>query len=272
MIETKKPKVFLMTNTPDPKMAVALATHAWHSDNFPESMAEIAPEYAYKLAEKAMTDFHSTALEYVTMTFVIKNVSRAFQQQLTRTRIAAYAIQSLRIVTKKEWATIGHFTKPPGFSYSQQEQFCESMLEIENSYESLLGQEVDPQDARAILPLAIHSDISFTINFNALRHMMKQRLCVLTQHEYRQVARLIKQQVSKYMGDIFGDQFKAPCVHVNKCPMGDEYCGIPVWKYNADEQLDIYERFVYFKKEGQKWNITWSGDERPSYIDLENLI
>jgi len=272
MINTKKPEVFLMFNTPEPEKAIALATHAWHSDNFPEHIREISDEYGHELAVKAMTDFHSTALEYISMTFVIKNVSRAFQQQLTRTRLAAYAIQSLRIVTKKGWATNGHFTMPPGFSYSQQEQFSESMLRIEKDYELLLSQGADPQDARGILPLNVHSDISFTINFNALRHMMKQRLCVLTQHEYRQVARLIKQQVSMYMGDIFGDQFKAPCVHVNKCPMGDEYCGIPVWKYNADRQMDIYERFVYFKKEGQKWGITWAGGEHPSYIALENLV
>lgn len=256
---TKKPKVILMVHTPDPKRAVSLATHAWHADNFPEDMSEISDEYADQLSTRAMTDFHSTALEYVSMTFVIKNVSRAFQQQLTRTRLAAYAIQSMRIVTKNGFATNGHYTMPPSLNDSERDVFNEMMLSIEYNYEKLIKNGVNAEDARGLLPLNTHSDISFTINFNALRHMMKQRLCVNTQHEYRQVAKQIKQQVELKMGKLFSDQFNAPCIKINKCPMRNEYCGLPLWKYSDEKNLEIYEKYVSFKKseDNKEWLIKW---------------
>jgi flavin-dependent thymidylate synthase len=276
MVIIRKPEVYLFSHTKDPKTSIALAVSAWTADDFPvdtkmgcdtDHEAEVLIDENYNKAVKA---FHRTALEFTDMIFIIKNVSRAFQQQLTRTRQAGYAIQSLRVVTKGRFADEGRYTMPQGLTETQREQYHHNMLAIQKMYLDLLDNGVPVEDARGILPLNIHSDISMHINFSSLLHMSAQRLCVNTQWEYRQVVNGMKAGIEKKMGKDFSDQLEAPCVRINKCPMREEYCGVPFWKYNSSERADLYERFISFSKDNKKWNIKWLGDETPSYVEMKD--
>ena len=271
MIYTKQPEVNLITWTHEPVKAIALAVHAWTSDNFPDSLEEISDDEAQVLAKKALKAFHKTALEYVDTVWVIKNCSRAFQQQLTRTRLASFSIQSMRVVTKAGFATAGHYTMPPHLNDEQKEIFHQSMLRIEREYDELIASGAPVEDARSMLPLNIHSDISFRININALYHMLGQRLCVNTQWEYRQVAAQIKREVQKKLDPMLSEVIDAPCVRIKKCPMRDEYCGIPVWRNTEEEKMDIYNKYVSFKKVDNKWDIKWLNDDKPNFIQMNNL-
>lgn len=271
MIETKQPKVILYTHTKEPVKSIALAVSAWTSDDFFESVDEISDDISFEYCGKAMKAFHKTALEYVDTVWVIKNVSRAFQQQLTRTRLASYSIQSMRVVTKEGFASNGHYTMPPNLTPEQQIKFHNRMLAIEEEYNDMLSDGIPTEDARSILPLCIHSDISFRININSLYHMLGQRFCVNTQWEYRQVARQIKEQAKEKLGVIFSDRMDAPCVGRNKCPMGDEYCGVPVWKYDESQRMELYNKYVSWKKPNDKWKVKWLNDIKPQFIELKNL-
>lgn len=266
MIKTEQPQVILFNHTPSPKKSISLAVSAWTSSNFFESLDEISLDVSKDLTDKAFKAFHRTALEYVDTMWVIKNCSRAFQQQLTRTRLATYSIQSLRVVTRKGFAKNGCYTMPPSLTEDQKQFFHSAMLDIQDNYEYLISQGVSSEDARGILPLNIHSDISFRINLSALYHMLNQRLCVNTQWEYRQVATQIKAQLYDKMGITFADPISAPCVKINKCPMREEYCGVPVWKYDDGIKMDIYRNFVNWKKNpnDKDWDITWLNGEDPT--------
>ena len=260
---TKQPEVILFNYTDMPKKSISLAVSAWTSDNFFESKSEITEELSSDLTDRAFKAFHRTALEYVDTIWVIKNCSRAFQQQLTRTRLATYAIQSLRVVTRKGFAENGCYNMPPSLTEDQKQFFHASMLSIQHNYEYLIELGVSPEDARGILPLNIHSDISFRINLSAMYHMLNQRLCVNTQWEYRQVATQMKEQIYNKMGFTFAEPISAPCVKINKCPMREEYCGVPVWKFDDDIKSEIYSKFVNWKKNGKEWDIKWLNDENP---------
>lgn len=266
MISTKQPKVILFNHTPMPMKSVALPVSAWTSDNFFESLGEISDEQAAENVSRALKAFHKVSLEFIDMIWIIKNVSRAFQQQLTRTRLASYSIQSLRVVTKKKFAESGHYTMPPSLDDKQKEFFHKCMLDIQYKYEALLDAGVKQEDARGILPLNVHSDISMRINMAALYNMTKQRLCVNTQWEYRIVTLQMKEAIKNKIGKVFSDLIDAPCININKCPMREEYCGIPFWKYGEKERIDMYERYINFTKSGRDWIIKWQNDEEPSYL------
>lgn len=265
-MNTKKAEVALFTHTEEPYKAVALAVHAWTADYFPTSHSEMPSDVAEELTKKAIKAFHKTALEYVDTVWVIKNCSRAFQQQLTRTRLASYAIQSMRVVLKEGFATNGHYTMPPGLSEDGKKSFHKKMLSVEESYHKAINSGMSVEDARGLLPLNIHSDITMRININALYHMLSQRFCVNTQWEYRQVAAQIKSEVKSNLGEIFSNPMDAPCIRAGKCPMGDEYCGVPFWKYDDDKRIDMYERFISHSGIGKEKVIVWMGDETPDYI------
>lgn len=270
MFNTKQPEITLFTHTNSPTKAVALAVHAWTADYFPTEVTEMSDEVAEELCSKAIKAFHRTALEYVDTVWVIKNCSRAFQQQLTRTRLASYAIQSMRVVTKAGFASEGRYTMPPHLDEFEQIEFHNYMIDIEFNYEQMIKSGVPVEDARGMLPLNIHSDISMRINLNALYHMLSQRFCVNTQWEYRQVAIQMKEQVSRKLGIIFSEPMGAPCEKTKKCPMREEYCGVPVWKLTPIERLELYNKFVSHQGEGRDKVITWLNNEEPiSIISLK---
>ena len=256
--EIKRPKVILFSHTKHPYQSIALAVSAWTSDEFVETPQEIK-DVSIENVDKALRAYHRTALEYLDMVFIIKNVSRAFQQQLTRTRQAGYSIQSLRVVTKKKFATNGHYTMPPSLNKEQQEQYHKGMLEIEKMYEEALESGVPVEDARGLLPLNIHSDITMHINFSSLLHMTAQRLCVNTQWEYRQVVLQMKQQIDYHLGGILSSRIEAPCVHANKCVMRNEYCGVKFWDLPEEERIRIYHTYASCKREenGKVKEIIW---------------
>ncbi len=245
-VDLKKPEVSLFSFTPEPEKVIGLAVSAWHarSDELIQDIDKFPPELADKFSTAGLRVFHKTALEYVNLVFVIKNVSRAFQQQLTRTRHASFSIQSMRVQSKTCFAKAGQYTMPPGLSEEKQNEFHIAMLDISDDYFKMIDEGYKTEDARGILPLNIHSDITMCINLNALYHMLGQRFCVLSQNEYREVATQMKQLVKEKLGSKFSDVMNAPCVNANKCVARSDYCGTKVWKLPQEERDDFYLEYI----------------------------
>jgi flavin-dependent thymidylate synthase len=244
-IITKQPDVTLFSHSNDPASCIALAVAAWGAEDLHKHPTDL-PEATEKLyLKRALSAYHRTALEYVDTVWVIKNVSRAFQQQLTRTRLASYAIQSMRVVTKEGFATNGHYTMPVGLTEEEQGNFHGIMIGIQNQYESLIKTGMSAEDARGILPLNIHSDVTMRINLSALYHMAGQRMCLQTQWEYRQVVTQMKLEIESKMehGKLFGKYIKIPCIGPNKCVV-KEFCGIKVWEEDEESQLNLTRTFT----------------------------
>lgn len=240
---TNQPEVILFSHTNYPKNVIALPVSAWHADSVYESVDDVPHDIALEYSHAAMRAYHQTAEEYINFVFVIKNVSRAFQQQLTRTRQAAYAIQSMRVVQKHCFAKSGEYTMPPNLSDEKKIAFHQTMLGISGDYYNLLAEGLLTEDARGILPLNIHSDVTMTINLRYLNHMLEQRTCLLAQWEFRQVAIQIKKLVEKELGKTFASKMEPPCYTNGKCPMRKEYCGIKMWELSLDERNKHVEAY-----------------------------
>ena len=180
--------------------------------------------------------------EFVSTVWCLKNVSRAFQQQLTRHRTAAYSIQSLRVVDKKKFATSKDFHTPSNAVSPL--YFGQVMANIERQYRMLIEKGERVEVARGILPLNIKSPITMSINLRNLITLISTRLCRMVQGEFREVATLMIQEVTTKMGEDFRQLFHAPCDKTGMCPFA-EGCGFrPKLLTSEGKYTEVLKAFV----------------------------
>lgn len=162
---------------------------------------------------------HSSVLEFVNTVWYIEGASRALQQQLTRTRQAAYSIQSLRVVDCSSFADNQDYHLPPKLTPEQRGKFSEAMEVIQDLYGDMKIDGAGAEDARGILPLNITSPITMAINLRALSHFIEVRLCFLAQEEIQQMGQQMVLQVVNMMGSEYSALFDLPCNKLGRCPM-----------------------------------------------------
>jgi len=139
-----------------------------------------------------MKDTIKSSWEFVSYTFKISGVTRAFTHQFVRTRSNSYAQEAQRVVdlSDAEWTT-------PELDKQESHTFNESMKNSISAYVTLREMGVAPQDARGVIPTNIHTSIIGMINLRTLSHMAEVRLCTRTQGEYQDVFRLMRAEVLK---------------------------------------------------------------------------
>lgn len=157
-----------------------------------ETLADVAawPEEK-KLSElRYMRDTIKSSWEFVGYTFAIRDVSRAFTHQFVRTRSASYAQETQRAVDvrAKGWLT-------PELDPDAWIKFNHAVENSIDAYSELMDAGVAPQDARGVLPTAMHTAIVARFSLRTLHEMALVRLCVRTQGEYQQVFRAMKEAV-----------------------------------------------------------------------------
>lgn len=179
---------------------------------------------------------HQTVLEFVNTNWLIEGASRAFQQQLTRTRQAGYSIQSLRIVDLGEFAKEGRYTESSVVKNNPEwhKKYADSMAKIQELYRDMINSGMPVEDARGILPLNVHSTITFTINLRSLYHMLELRFCDNTQEEFRNVAVEMRKEVGEKLGKIFTKPMKPICFSLGYCPSP-----VPCGKYGMEERCKM---------------------------------
>lgn len=129
-----------------------------------------------------MFDTIQTSFEFVDYVFHIRNVSRAFTHQLVRTRPNSYQQQAMRVVDAR------NFTYLQSSDHELYDRAAKFSLEC---YGDMIDSGVDTQDARGILPTAIHTEISVKANLRTLAGMAELRLCKRAEGEYQKVFKMI---------------------------------------------------------------------------------
>ncbi len=233
-MKTLQPKVTLINWTPRPLETVAWT--CWIYNNKPleslDALKSVGLDTSEKLQQfmaKFIQEPTQPFMEYVQMVFLLENVSRAFQQQITRHRLASFAIQSLRVTDMGRFADEGRYTRPA--TVKNPADFDAAMRLAQSSYRVMIDGGENPEDARGALPLNVHSPITMRVDFNALRHVLQGRLCLTAQEEARRVGYLFKKEVHEKMGDWFGNLLQPPChkIYGGKCTRMQYYCGVPLW-------------------------------------------
>jgi len=140
--------------------------------------AEIDEELDY------MSKTIKTALEFIDVTFLIQGISRSTAQQITRTRIAVFQMQSQRV---SDISSAGWDSKGEVF-----DAFFEQSVE---NYSSMVEDGMPLEDAREIMPVGIHCNLVAKYNFRSAIDLIRARESARVQGPYREVALQMKQQI-----------------------------------------------------------------------------
>lgn len=138
--------------------------------------------------------------EFLDVTFVIRNISRACAQQITRTRFTpidgdlygSYAMQSQRVtdMSAMGWHNpIDPESDPNGYEY-----FEATMQDaLHGSYQSLVNDGVKLEDARGVLPINLHCNLIAKYNLRMLVDLVQKRESYRAQGEFNVVAREMRE-------------------------------------------------------------------------------
>lgn len=143
------------------------------------------PEDKKREELKYMAHTLPSSWEFVSYTFMIEGVTRAFTHQLVRTRSASYAQQAMRIVNMEGF---GYLT-PPDIAANKEALtiWVGTMLSIQKSYDALIKMGMKAEDARGLLPTNVLTNICVRHNLRSLSDLCKARLSGRVQEEYRGV-------------------------------------------------------------------------------------
>lgn len=149
-----------------------------------------ASEPSREVVKGCIKSGHTSVLEMANYTFEIRGISRSCAMQLTRHRHASYAVESQRYVKYDDvdWVTTGlPFVLSPVI-----EQQADVSLE---AYKDMVANKHKAEDARAVLPNCMPTNLVMTMNLRAMMNFMHERLCSLAQTEIRILATEMKKCV-----------------------------------------------------------------------------
>lgn len=200
MAKFAEPKVTIAAATEwDPARAAALLifTKSTRLEMTPGGLEQIVERCESDPAwMRSELDYMSKTIrsswEFLDVTFVVENISRATAQQVTRTRVASFAMQSQR-VTNMENAS---FSRSGVYEDDELNQLYEEALDRSMEY---YGRLVDGgmklEDARGVLPLNVQCRLVEKYNFRTLASLIPARTSYRAQGEYREIARQMRDQL-----------------------------------------------------------------------------
>lgn len=241
-----KPKVTLITHTPNPEKVVAAAAKLCYSAVGADNLMEgLTPEKTEKFLNVLMELGHQSPVEHVTFTFGIEGVSRSFLAQVTRHRIASYSVQSQRYVKLNPF----DYIVPPQIAEDKEalKIYEESMQQTKSAYEKISdiliakntahylaeglsekaaaskAEKQSIEDARFVLPNSCETKMVMTMDVRSLYNFFNIRCCNRAQWEIRAVATEMCKLVKKEAPILF--KYAGPsCVH-GVCPEANMSCG-----------------------------------------------
>lgn len=173
---------------------------------------------AKKLMTKIIKSGHLSILEFIDYTFSIENVSVALLGQLSRHRLASFAVTSLRYnnLTKSDI----NVTVPKGIDLKDlNEIFYKSISDSYNAYTALIDKGYKPEQARYVLPQGIRTNIILKMNIRELYHFFDLRNCKRADNEIYDLA---KKMLSLCEGDdpfifSFAKHNCSDCTKIDTC-------------------------------------------------------
>lgn len=143
-----------------------------------KSEGKIQEGSAAKLVAGLIKSGHEAMLEHasVTVKFV---VDRGISHELVRHRLASFAQESTRYCnySKDDFGSEITFIIPDYLEYKSEDWniWKESMKQAEDAYFKMLDFGLSPQQARAVLPNSLKTEVVMTANLREWRHFFKLR-------------------------------------------------------------------------------------------------
>lgn len=148
------------------------------------------PSKTGRIMKACYKNGHHSVLEFADFTFHIEGVSRALLAQLTRHRVASYAVRSQRYCSSANF----EYVTPPSIENfpAMKIKYDHLMKNCSEFYEELQSLGIKNEDARFVLPNACETVLELKMNGRELIHAMNERLCSRAQWEIRELFKAMK--------------------------------------------------------------------------------
>ncbi len=172
----------------------------------------VSEESAKKFVTNILKLGHESVIEHEKITVRII-CDRGVSHEIVRHRIASYSQESTRYCNycNDRFGNELTFIEPCFFSSDSQEDiknkqiWLDTMDMIEKNYNMLIENGAKPEEARAILPNSLKTEIVVTMNLRAWRHFFKLRADKSAHPQIREIANMILDEFKEKLPTIFGD-------------------------------------------------------------------
>ncbi len=166
--------------------------------------AESGTKFIMNLIKKG----HESVLEHAS--FTVKFIcDRGVTHEIVRHRIASYSQESTRYCNYSKGDFDGEITviqpsylEPGTEGYLMWENACKG---AEHAYFDLLNWGAKPEEARAVLPNSLKTELIMTANLREWRHFLKLRTSPAAHPQMREVADMLLEQVNFILPVFFDD-------------------------------------------------------------------
>ncbi len=173
-----------------------------------KSEGKIGPGTAAAFVRKIIASGHESVLEHVSLTFRFI-CDRGVSHELVRHRIAAFSQESTRYCnySAEQFGREITVIRPPFWSEcDHRSTFWENACrEAELSYIALLDYHATPQEARAVLPNSLKTEVVMTANLREWRHVLRLRTSPKAHPQMRQLMCPLLEALKKALPAIFED-------------------------------------------------------------------
>ncbi len=194
----------------DPKKIMSVIEKAGRTCYKSES--GISDGSAEKFIANILKRGHESVIEHEKITVRII-CDRGVSHELVRHRIASFSQESTRYCnySKDRFGGELTFIKPCFWNEENEEDrnkyniWKESMEFIEKQYNKLIETGAKPEEARALLPNSLKTEIVVTMNLRQWRHFFKLRTDLASHPQMREIAGEILTEFKKLLPAVFSD-------------------------------------------------------------------
>ena len=211
-------RVTIVSHTIDPIRSIALAQLNMTGDMHHDLDAILRVDADDIFRDICKTELQG-AFEFAHFNIQMEGVTRAFQQQLTRTRMASYSAESLRFTESGMEVLVGPGVgEIDGVDWRLEYEIL--MGNVEMIYRYMIEAGIPVEDARGILPLNVLSKIGMSVSYKTLVQMSRVRMCYQSQKgEWGPVFSMIVKEL-RVIDPLLTLPLGAFCEHGQECPFG----------------------------------------------------
>ena len=151
---------------------------------------------------------HEAVLEHASVT-VKFTVDRGVSHEIVRHRLAAYCQESTRYCnySKDGFGRQVTFIQPHFLDRGTRgwELWVLACEQAEKAYFDLLNWGCSPQEARAVLPNSLKTEVVMTANLREWRHFFKLRTASTAHPQMQEVAKMLLKQMREMVPGVFDD-------------------------------------------------------------------
>ena len=171
-----------------------------------KSEKKITDESCRTFVQSIIKRGHEAVLEHfnITVKFIC---DRGVSHEIVRHRLASYCQESTRYCNYSKDDFSGEITvvepfylQPDTLAYNAWKEACEA---AEAAYFSLLDWGCTPQEARAVLPNSLKTEVVMTANLREWRHFFKLRCAPAAHPQMREVATPLLRDLQKKLPIVF---------------------------------------------------------------------